>query len=155
MKNEEEQTTTGQNKSGKTSSDDEEWTVVEDNLDASQNCRKRNLSQMSCLASQLKQATIVDDKMDNSETVEIPIKIVREDKKDQMYPSLPDDLGDVTVPQAVAPAPADNSDPKIQVAVQAMMNMGFSNEGGWLTSLLEAMNGDIGKVLDILQPVKK
>merc|ERR1712180_511387 len=46
-------------------------------------------------------------------------------------------------------------DPRIQVALQAMMNMGFSNDGGWLTSLLEAKNGDIGKVLDILQPVKK
>ena len=43
----------------------------------------------------------------------------------------------------------------LQVALQAMTNMGFSNEGGWLTSLLEAKNGDIGKVLDILQPVKK
>lgn len=52
-------------------------------------------------------------------------------------------------------SPQSHSDPRIQVALQAMMNMGFSNEGGWLTSLLEAKQGDIGKVLDILQPVRK
>merc|ERR1712226_645173 len=43
---------------------------------------------------------------------------------------------------------------KIQVAIQAMENMGFSNEDGWLSGLLEKYDGDIGKVLDFLQPVK-
>merc|ERR1711913_66971 len=68
-----------------------------------------------------------------------------------LYPSLTENPP-ADVPSASV---ASHPDPKIQVALQAMMNMGFSNEGGWLSSLLEAKNGDIGKVLDILQPVKK
>merc|ERR1712072_1339793 len=102
--------------------------------------------------------TVVEDKRMDKKSVEIPIKIIQEEKtkekkeerKGQIYPSLLDDTS------ATAPSPSTRShDPKIEVALQAMMNMGFSNEGGWLTSLLEAKNGDIGKVLDILQPVKK
>merc|ERR1712183_146304 len=42
---------------------------------------------------------------------------------------------------------------KVQVAIRAMENMGFSNEDGWLSGLLEKYDGDIGKVLDFLQPV--
>lgn len=49
---------------------------------------------------------------------------------------------------------ASHPNPKIKLGLQAMENMGFSNEGGWLTSLLERFDGDIGKVLDILKPVK-
>merc|ERR1712098_380365 len=99
--------------------------------------------------------TVVEDKKDDQNTVEIPIKIIREEKKEQIYPSLPEEAAATTPTTPTTPTTASHPDPKIQVALQAMMNMGFSNEGGWLTSLLEAKNGDIGKVLDILQPVKK
>jgi len=74
-------------------------------------------------------------------------------QNDSLYPDLP------SQPDASIAAPNTNTlkpkDQKIEVALQAMMNMGFSNEGGWLTSLLEAKQGDIGKVLDVLQPVRK
>ncbi|XP_071440622.1 sequestosome-1-like isoform X2 [Hetaerina americana] len=45
--------------------------------------------------------------------------------------------------------------PHINHSLALMTAMGFKNEGGWLTSLLEAVNGDVSKALDILQPVKK
>jgi len=97
--------------------------------------------------------TVVADKKEEAKVIEIPIKVIQEEKKDNLYPSLPESTTE-TVPTAAAPT-VNHPDPKIEVALQAMKNMGFSNEGGWLTSLLEAKNGDIGKVLDILQPVKK
>jgi len=85
--------------------------------------------------------TVVQDKREDGAAGQEP----------SLYPKLTENP-----PAEIPPAPvASHPDPKIQVALQAMMNMGFSNEGGWLSSLLEAKNGDIGKVLDILQPVKK
>merc|ERR1711915_325356 len=60
-----------------------------------------------------------------------------------------------TDPQDSNNAVSEHYDPKIQVALQAMKNMGFSNEGGWLTRLLETKRGDIGRTLDILQPARK
>merc|ERR1712137_1087483 len=78
--------------------------------------------------------TVVSDKKDADK---------EEVAKDQgsLYPDLPKtetasapaaEAAEVTALQVTHP------DPRIQVALQAMTNMGFSNEGGWLTSLLEA-----------------
>eukprot|EP00092_Neocalanus_flemingeri_P041208 GFUD01044868.1.p1 GENE.GFUD01044868.1~~GFUD01044868.1.p1 ORF type:complete len:488 (-),score=174.04 GFUD01044868.1:96-1406(-) len=120
---------------------------------------------MSPIPSDDDEWTVVDEKKEEPQAVEIPIKIIEKAKKDNLYPSLPENTTAAAPPAASPAAPpaappaavpaANHPDPKIQVATQAMMNMGFSNEGGWLTSLLQAKNGDIGKVLDILQPAKR
>lgn len=42
------------------------------------------------------------------------------------------------------------ADEQINSAVHAMMAMGFSNEGAWLTQLLESVEGNIPAALDIM-----
>ena len=41
----------------------------------------------------------------------------------------------------------------IGVGLQAMFNMGFTNEDGWLTQLMDATKGNIEEALDVLQPI--
>lgn len=45
-------------------------------------------------------------------------------------------------------------DARVNEALIAMTAMGFSNEGGWLTQLLETVDGSISNALDLLQPHK-
>merc|ERR1712062_31256 len=41
---------------------------------------------------------------------------------------------------------------KVEAALKTMQAMGFSDDGGWLSNLLRAKSGDVGKVLDTIQP---
>jgi sequestosome 1 len=50
--------------------------------------------------------------------------------------------------------PSIPADPKITEALEQMMSMGYGNEGGWLTQLLVAHNGDIGRALDAIHAKK-
>jgi len=46
-------------------------------------------------------------------------------------------------------------DPKVAGALATMKAMGFTDDGGWLSSLLRAKSGDVGRVLDAIQPVRQ
>merc|ERR1739841_71075 len=45
-------------------------------------------------------------------------------------------------------------DDKVAAALKTMKAMGFSDDGGWLSNLLRAKSGDVGEVLDTIQPAK-
>lgn len=49
-----------------------------------------------------------------------------------------------------APSAPPHPDPLVNNALEQMRDMGYSDEGGWLTRLLEMKGGDINKVLDLL-----
>lgn len=47
-------------------------------------------------------------------------------------------------------SPAE-ADPRLIESLSQMLSMGFSDEGGWLTRLLQTKNYDIGAALDTIQ----
>ena len=123
-----------------------------------------------------------EDEKENDWTILNNVRVLYVDPVGRIYPNLPEQTNKAakttaptpttttasatpasspspTPASTPSPASALNSSPdadqKIQIALEAMMNMGFRNEGGWLTSLLKAKNGDIGSVLQVLQPVRQ
>lgn len=70
-----------------------------------------------------------------------------------MAPSAPN--GASIYPELPKEKIIHHQNPIINEAVENMIRMGFSNQGGLLTYLLDAENGDINKVLEILQPINK
>ncbi|KAH8248985.1 hypothetical protein KR032_004926 [Drosophila birchii] len=53
-------------------------------------------------------------------------------------------------PEEKRSVPVFHTDERINSAIHAMMAMGFSNEGAWLTQLLESVQGNIPAALDIM-----
>ncbi|XP_017050493.2 protein ref(2)P [Drosophila ficusphila] len=53
-------------------------------------------------------------------------------------------------PEEKRSVPVYHTDERINSSIHAMMAMGFSNEGAWLTQLLESVQGNIPAALDIM-----
>lgn len=51
--------------------------------------------------------------------------------------------------------PLTEADPRLVESLALMLSMGFTDEGGWLTRLLQAKNFDIGAALDAIQYAKQ
>ncbi|KAM0735652.1 Sequestosome-1 [Formica fusca] len=115
----------------------EEWTIVQPQNE------NHNISRTPSTSSSLNEATAKQiTPSAPAATAAEPEKT--EPPKQNIYPSLPKEVKNEFY----------HPNPKIQEAVTAMMAMGFSNEGGWLTHLLVSKDGDIGKALDVLHPVR-
>lgn len=56
---------------------------------------------------------------------------------------------------ALYPHLPQEADPRLVEALSHMLSMGFTDEGGWLTRLLQAKGFDIGAALDAIQYAKQ
>lgn len=109
----------------------DEWTIVDKNDTAEP-------VQVSSTSPSVKDANAKRN-ASSSTTASAP----QETSTQTLYPELPQEKV------------VHHPNPIINEAVETMLKMGFSNQGGLLTYLLAAEDGDINKVLEILQPANK
>lgn len=69
---------------------------------------------------------------------------------DRMLPHTGRTWGPMTLFHGLLLSPAE-ADPRLIESLSQMLSMGFSDEGGWLTRLLQTKNYDIGAALDTIQ----
>lgn len=125
------------------SSDDEDWTMLNKDERSASVAPAVPVTDQTLPTSSTSSEPIYENVL---KKVNAPSAPVTEEPNGNLYPSLP---------KQTQPKIMYHSNPKIQNAVEIMMTMGFSNDGGWLTQLLEIKDGDIGKVLDMLSPVRE
>jgi len=132
--------------------DDGESIEMEENIDNEKVTsiepeKEKNTSTASLLQADNDEWTVVtNDSVEKEETSQNLTEVLSTTPKGELYPCLPENNSKSVKVQVEHP------NPKINVALQAMLNMGFTNDGGWLTNLLEAKQGDIGETLDVLKP---
>ncbi|XP_041799831.1 sequestosome-1 [Chelmon rostratus] len=76
--------------------------------------------------------------------------------RDQDQVSPPAEQGPTGLKEAALyPHLPQEADPRLVESLSLMLSMGFTDEGGWLTRLLQAKNFDIGAALDAIQYAKQ
>ncbi|XP_076595085.1 sequestosome-1 [Chaetodon auriga] len=74
--------------------------------------------------------------------------------QNQVFP--PEEQGPTGLKEAALyPHLPQEADPRLVESLSLMLSMGFTDEGGWLTRLLQAKNFDIGAALDAIQYAKQ